>query len=64
MIAEKQTPERACYKIMEMQPPLTLYRDAGQGPPLHFITILDCLSGLKKALDNKIISLDNFDVQE
>ena len=64
MLGEGQTPEKACYKLLDVDPPMSLYRDAGQGPAIHFITILDCLRGLKKGLDCGLISFDNFDVQE
>ena len=40
------------------------YRDAGYGPATYYITVLDTLKGLYKALTIGLIDVDNFDVDE
>ncbi|RKP17974.1 phosphatases II [Rozella allomycis CSF55] len=67
------TPEKASYKLMDIEPTLSLYRDAGQGnrrndalkgSASYFLTILDCLRGIKKAIQCGILKLEELDVKE
>lgn len=64
MLYYGQTPEQACKPLDQLPVQLTPFRDAGQGPTLFDLRIIDCLRGLRKALDCKLLNLDTLDVTE
>lgn len=64
MLVYKLTPQEATLPIMPTSHLFMPYRDAGYGPATYFITILDCLSGLYKALQIGLFNIDTFDLPE
>lgn len=64
MLQMGMTPEQAVKPLEQLPLPLTPFRDAGQGPSLFDLRIVDCLRGLRKAIDCKLLDLDTFDVTE
>ncbi|KAJ3335155.1 Dual specificity protein phosphatase cdc14a [Gonapodya sp. JEL0774] len=64
VIALKKSPEAACAPIKDIQPSLTPFRDAGYGPASFWLTTLDCITGLHKALTLGLLDLDEFDLAE
>ncbi|KAL7747344.1 cell division control protein 14 [Sorochytrium milnesiophthora] len=64
MIDRKKSPEEAYKPLIGANPPFTPYRDAGQGNATYFITIMDCLKGVRKAMDLNLFSFDSFDLND
>ncbi|XP_063154388.1 dual specificity protein phosphatase CDC14A isoform X2 [Candoia aspera] len=61
----KKTPEEA-YRILlsGSNPPYLPFRDASFGSCTYNLTILDCLQGLKKALQHGFVDFKTFDADE
>ncbi|XP_014346267.1 dual specificity protein phosphatase CDC14AB isoform X1 [Latimeria chalumnae] len=61
----KKTPEEA-YRILTSgsNPPYLPFRDASIGNCTYSLTILNCLQGIRKALQNGFFDFENFDVDE
>ncbi|XP_072854113.1 dual specificity protein phosphatase CDC14A isoform X1 [Pogona vitticeps] len=61
----KKTPEEA-YRILlsGSNPPYLPFRDASFGNCTYNLTILDCLQGIKKALQHGFVDFKTFDVDE
>mmetsp|Transcript_16258 Transcript_16258/g.26820 ORF Transcript_16258/g.26820 Transcript_16258/m.26820 type:complete len:540 (+) Transcript_16258:141-1760(+) len=59
-----RTPEEAYRPLLGVYPPFIPFRDASFGICTYNLTILDCLQGLYKALENKFFDFNNFDVEE
>ncbi|XP_059170917.1 dual specificity protein phosphatase CDC14A-like isoform X1 [Physella acuta] len=61
----KKTPEEAYRPLVAgSNPPFLPFRDASFGPCSYNLTLLDCLHGLNKALDNGFFNFETFDVDE
>ncbi|XP_028588500.2 dual specificity protein phosphatase CDC14A isoform X1 [Podarcis muralis] len=65
VISLKKTPEEA-YRILlsGSNPPYLPFRDASFGNSTYNLTILDCLQGIKKALQHGFIDFKTFDADE
>jgi len=64
MLAQKQTPDEAFAPVAELVKQLQPYRDAGYGTATYWITVLDCLKGLNRAIKKGLVKMDEFDLQE
>jgi len=64
MLVHRQSPEEAFAPVQELVKQLQPYRDAGYGPATFWITVLDCLKGLNRAMKKGLIKLEEFDLQE
>ncbi|XP_019645518.1 PREDICTED: dual specificity protein phosphatase CDC14A-like isoform X2 [Branchiostoma belcheri] len=61
----KMTPEEAYRPLVSgNNPPFLPFRDASFGPCTFKVTVLDCLHGIDKALQNGFINFETFDVDE
>jgi len=61
----KWAPEDAYRPLVSgCNPPYLPFRDASFGNCTYNLTILDCLSGIQKALDNNFFNFTAFDVEE
>jgi len=61
----KKTPEEAYRPLVAgSNPPFLPFRDASFGICTYNLTLLDCLLGINKALQNGFFSFDTFDVYE
>ncbi|KAA6370976.1 MAG: putative Dual specificity protein phosphatase CDC14A, partial [Streblomastix strix] len=59
-----KSPEDACIPFANIYPPIPPYRDAGPGQSTMNLHVLDCLQGLKKAQQRKILNFSKFDYEE
>ncbi|KAF9540642.1 Dual specificity protein phosphatase cdc14a [Mortierella hygrophila] len=64
MLLHDMTPEEAYVPVEYIHPSITSFRDAGCGPVTYTLSILDCLRGLRKGLDQGLLRLDKFNVKE
>ncbi|ORZ27689.1 dual specificity protein phosphatase [Lobosporangium transversale] len=64
MLLHNMSPEETYAPLESVYPPITSYCDASYGPSTFTLTILDCLHGLRKALDLGLLQLDRFDLKE
>jgi len=62
VIERNQTPSEAWRRFSAIHPNLTPYRDASAGPCSFQLTLLDCLSGLEKAINLGWFSMQSFDL--
>ncbi|XP_019386567.1 PREDICTED: dual specificity protein phosphatase CDC14A isoform X2 [Crocodylus porosus] len=61
----KKTPEETYRSLLSgSNPPYLPFRDASFGNCTYNLTILDCLQGIKKALQHGFFDLKTFDVEE
>jgi cell division cycle 14 len=61
----KKTPEEAYRPLVAgSNPPFLPFRDASFGACTYNLTLLDCLHGVHKALQNGFFNFDTFDVDE
>ncbi|KAI9188660.1 cell division control protein 14 [Blastocladiella emersonii ATCC 22665] len=64
MVMHHQEPEEAFSPLFGLTPPLTPFRDAGSGPPTYFLSVVDCLKGLYRAMAVGLFSFADFDLEE
>ena len=64
MLFMGQTPEEAFRPFEDAYPPFPPFHDASPCVCTYNLTILDCLRGIRKALDCGFFDLDNFDIEE
>ncbi|KAF9139905.1 Dual specificity protein phosphatase cdc14a, partial [Mortierella sp. GBA39] len=64
MLLHDMTPEEAYVPVEYIHPSINSFRDAGCGPVTYTLSILDCLRGLRKGLDQGLLRLDKFNVKE
>lgn len=62
MIVLRWTPAEAIHPISELE--LRPFRDAGYARADFHLSLQDCLFGIKKAVDLRLLKLDEFDVRE
>lgn len=64
VVALGATAEKAYEPFLDIDPPFLPFRDAMSGPSDFDLTILDCLRGLKLAIENGWFDLNTFDADE
>ena len=64
MLYMGQTPEEAFRPFEDAYPPFPPFHDASPCVCTYNLTVLDCLRGIRKALDCGFFDLDNFDIEE
>lgn len=65
LIYLKKTPEEAYRPLVAgSNPPFLPFRDASFGTCTYNLTLLDCLHGINKAMQNGFFNLETFDVDE
>ncbi|KAJ8583015.1 phosphatases II [Rhizopogon salebrosus TDB-379] len=62
LILHNYTPWRCFQPISELE--FMSFRDAGRGPSTFNLSIYDCLWGFWKAMQNRLIDLDVFDLED
>lgn len=62
LILHNYTPWRCFQPISELE--FMSFRDAGRGPSTYNLSIYDCLWGFWKAMQNRLIDLDVFDLED
>uniref|UniRef100_A0A6S9SCY9 protein-tyrosine-phosphatase n=2 Tax=Chrysotila carterae TaxID=13221 RepID=A0A6S9SCY9_CHRCT len=63
MLYNDKSPEEAWEPFAGLRPALCPYRDASMGQPLFNLTVLHCLTGLRKARELGWFNADKFDVK-
>jgi len=64
LLRQGKTPEEAYAPVKDMYPPFIPFRDAAQSMSTFDLTILDCLRGLKKAVQFGFFDYDKFNGEE
>lgn len=64
MIMQRKSPEEAHKPLNGVSPPFLPFRDAGHGPATYYITIMDCLKGLHKAMSVGLFDFGKFNLTE
>jgi cell division cycle 14 len=64
MVMHKLQPEDAFRPLANVTPPFIPYRDAGSGPATFYLTVLDCLRGLYRAMQFGLFSFADFSLEE
>lgn len=62
MIVLRWTPAEALHPLSDLE--LRPFRDAGYARADFHLSLQDCLFGIKKAVDLRLLKLDEFDVRE
>jgi cell division cycle 14 len=62
MIVQRRAPWEAFHPIAEME--FMPFRDAGRGPSDFNLSIQDCLWGIWKAMQNGLLDMNEFDVED